>query len=69
LELPSMAIVPEVSAVIDVLSSTPHCQVARMSGSGATCFGIFTSIAEANTAAESIQYAHPNWWVVATKLI
>jgi 4-diphosphocytidyl-2-C-methyl-D-erythritol kinase len=69
LELPSMAIVPEVSAVIDVLSSTPHCQVARMSGSGATCFGIFTSIAEASTAAESIQYAHPNWWVVATKLI
>lgn len=69
LELPSMAIVPEVSAVIDALSASPYCQVARMSGSGATCFGVFTSIAEANIAAENLQRAHPNWWVVATKLV
>jgi 4-diphosphocytidyl-2-C-methyl-D-erythritol kinase len=40
-----------------------------MSGSGATCFGLFTDIKHANAAAERLQQAHENWWVVATKMV
>lgn len=69
LEPPAMAMVPEVAAVINALSAIPLCQVARMSGSGATCFGLFASIMDANAAAESLQRTHPNWWVVSTKLV
>jgi 4-diphosphocytidyl-2-C-methyl-D-erythritol kinase len=69
LEPPAMAIVPEVGAVVDAISAAPHCQMARMSGSGATCFGVFADIKHANAAAERLQRAHPDWWVVSTKIV
>ena len=69
LEPPAMAIVPEVRAVVDAISAAPHCQMARMSGSGATCFGVFADIKHANAAAERLQRAHPDWWVVSTKIV
>lgn len=69
LEPPAVAMVPEVAAVLDAISTTPHCKVARMSGSGATCFGVFADVNAAQTAAETLKHGHPNWWVVATKLI
>ena len=69
LEPPAIASVPEVAAVVDAISEIPQCQVARMSGSGATCFGLFADIKHANAAAERLQQAHPNWWVVATKMV
>ena len=69
LEPPAMAMVPEVLAVVDAISAAPHCQMARMSGSGATCFGLFANTEHANAAVERLQRAHPNWWVVATKLV
>jgi len=61
--------VPEVGAVVDAISAAPHCQMARMSGSGATCFGVFADIKHANAAAERLQRAHPDWWVVSTKIV
>ena len=69
LDPPAMAIVPEVGAVVDAISAAPHCQMARMSGSGATCFGVFADIKHANAAAERLQRAHPDWWVVSTKIV
>jgi len=69
LEPPAVAMVPEVAAVLDAISITPHCKVARMSGSGATCFGVFADVNAAQTAAETLKHGHPNWWVAATKLI
>lgn len=69
LEPPAKAMVPEVATVVDAISEIPQCQVARMSGSGATCFGLFTDIKRANLAADHLQQAHPNWWVVATKMV
>jgi 4-diphosphocytidyl-2-C-methyl-D-erythritol kinase len=69
LEPPAMAMVPEVGAVVDAISAAPHCQMARMSGSGATCFGVFADIKHANAAAERLQRAHPDWWVVSTKIV
>ena len=69
LEPPAVALVPDVAAVIDAISATPQCQVARMSGSGATCFGIFPTRNQAQTAAQTLQHAHPDWWVVSTTLV
>ena len=69
LEPPAMAMVPEVVAVVDAISAATHCQVARMSGSGATCFGLFANTEHANAAANRLQWAHPNWWVVSTKMV
>jgi 4-diphosphocytidyl-2-C-methyl-D-erythritol kinase len=69
LEPPAVALVSEVAAVIDAISATPQCQVARMSGSGATCFGIFPALNQAQTAARTLQHAHPDWWVVSTTLV
>ena len=69
LEPPAMAMVPEVATVVDAISAAPQCQVARMSGSGATCFGLFADVVHAKAAASYLQKAHPNWWVVATKLV
>ena len=51
------------------ISEIPKCQLARMSGSGATCFGLFTDIKHADDATSHLQKAHPNWWVVATKMV
>ena len=69
LEPPAIAMAPEVVAVVDAISATLHCQMARMSGSGATCFGLFANTEHANAAAERLQGAHPNWWVVSTKIV
>jgi len=69
LEPPAIAMVPEVATVIEAISAAPQCQVARMSGSGATCFGLFSDIKHANATAERLQRVHPNWWIVATKMV
>ncbi|MEM1431139.1 MAG: 4-(cytidine 5'-diphospho)-2-C-methyl-D-erythritol kinase [Pseudomonadota bacterium] len=56
-------IAPEIGAVLDALAATPGCGLARMSGSGATCFGLFADEAHAREAAKALGDAHPNWWV------
>ncbi|MBL8631002.1 MAG: 4-(cytidine 5'-diphospho)-2-C-methyl-D-erythritol kinase [Rhodospirillaceae bacterium] len=60
---PALTLVPEVSAVVAALSRAPGCVVARMSGSGATCFGVFDSSAAAKIATETIAEGHPTWWI------
>ncbi len=58
-------------AIVDVLAALEHqppCLLARLSGSGATCFGLFAERGEAREAAAAIAAAHPGWWVVATML-
>ena len=45
------------------LTAQPGCLMARMSGSGATCFGLFADPLSANAAARTLQAAHPGWWV------
>jgi len=47
----------------DVLDSLGAAELARMSGSGATCFGLFTDASQAAQMAAQIQTAHPDWWV------
>lgn len=59
---------PQIDVVLQSLKNT-GASLARMSGSGATCFGIFNTAPEAATAAQTIRTAHPQWWVVAAKTV
>ena len=59
---------PVISNVLAEIGVQEECQLARMSGSGATCFGLFSSQAKAKLAAKTIKKAHPEWWVRMTML-
>jgi 4-diphosphocytidyl-2-C-methyl-D-erythritol kinase len=65
LEAPAMRVQPVIGKVLSALSATNGAWLARMSGSGATCFAIFENTAEAQRAAQKIQLDHPGWWVHA----
>jgi 4-diphosphocytidyl-2-C-methyl-D-erythritol kinase len=65
LEAPAMRLQPVIGEVIAALNATDGAWLARMSGSGATCFAIFENTAEAQRAAQKIQLDHPKWWVHA----
>lgn len=52
-----------VPAIGDVLDALGDARLARMSGSGTTCFGLYDSRSEARTAARRIAAIHPEWWV------
>jgi 4-diphosphocytidyl-2-C-methyl-D-erythritol kinase len=65
LEAPATRIHPVIGEVISALSGTNGAWLARMSGSGATCFAIFENTVEAQRAAQKILFDHPQWWVHA----
>jgi 4-diphosphocytidyl-2-C-methyl-D-erythritol kinase len=65
LEAPAMRIQPVIGEVLSALSATNGAWLARMSGSGATCFAIYENTAEAQRAAQKVQITHPQWWVHA----
>ena len=68
LEVPAITLQPMIADVLNALRSMSACRLARMSGSGATCFGLFDSDASAERAAAAIRSAHPKWWVEASGL-
>lgn len=68
LQPPAIALVPEIGAVIDALSALPEVVLARMSGSGATCFALFDDEGARDRAADHIRAAHSGWWVMATRI-
>jgi 4-diphosphocytidyl-2-C-methyl-D-erythritol kinase len=65
LEAPAMRVQPVIGEVLAALNASNGAWLARMSGSGATCFAIFENTAEAGRAAEKIRLDHPGWWVHA----
>lgn len=67
LQAPATALQPLICEVIAAISSQEGCQLSRMSGSGATCFGLFDTIESARRAAEVIQQENPHWWVRLSK--
>lgn len=69
LEGPARAIEPAISRVTQAMASTPKCGLVRMSGSGATCFGLFAGEALAKAAAADLRARHARWWVVPTRLV
>ncbi len=66
LEAPALRIQPVIGEVLAALRAAGDCALARMSGSGATCFGLFGSTGAADAAARAIQASQPAWWVRAT---
>ncbi len=62
-------LVPQIEAVVAALAGQPGCELARMSGSGAACFGLFSSERAAQAAAARIEVDHAHWWCVATSTI
>ncbi|PLX36238.1 MAG: 4-(cytidine 5'-diphospho)-2-C-methyl-D-erythritol kinase [Hyphomicrobiales bacterium] len=63
LEAPARALEPVIGDVLDALVAAPDCLIARMSGSGATCFGLFTDEAAAGEAAARIASSRSDWWI------
>lgn len=68
LEAPATHLQPEIDHVIEALHHEPGCVFAQMSGSGATCFGLFNGREYALGAAGRIAQDHPQWWVQATRI-
>ncbi|GGK31697.1 4-(cytidine 5'-diphospho)-2-C-methyl-D-erythritol kinase [Salinarimonas ramus] len=68
LQAPAISVAPIIARTLDAVARTNGCALARMSGSGATCFGLYHDDASAHAAARSLAEAHPGWWVVATRL-
>jgi 4-diphosphocytidyl-2-C-methyl-D-erythritol kinase len=66
LEAPARRLAPAIAEVIEALGAQPGCRLARMSGSGATCFGVFDDALGAARAAQAIRQAQPGWWVIST---
>ncbi|MBB6123653.1 4-(cytidine 5'-diphospho)-2-C-methyl-D-erythritol kinase [Sphingobium subterraneum] len=65
---PAMRLAPMIGAVLDALAALPGIDVARMSGSGATCFALFAGERARDEAQAVIRAAHPDWWTMASRL-
>lgn len=59
---------PVICDVLGALRQLSGCRLSRMSGSGATCFGLFEDADSAVAAAAQLTRQHGEWWVVATAL-
>ena len=68
LEAPARALCPAIGEVLAALDRCPGVLLARMSGSGATCFGLFAEVGAATEAAFALMRANPRWWVKAGSL-
>ncbi len=68
LEAPALTVAPVIGDTLAALRDQPDCRLARMSGSGATVFGLFGHRSAAVAAARAIAAAQPGWWVRATLL-
>lgn len=60
---PALKLIPEIENVINALNMQEHCLFSRMSGSGASCFGLFETIEHAENAADKIRNDNPDWWI------
>jgi 4-diphosphocytidyl-2-C-methyl-D-erythritol kinase len=65
LEAAACHVAPLTGAALAALRAAPACRLARMSGSGASCFGLFATPAAARAATARLRADHPDWWVVA----
>ncbi|MGC6330764.1 4-(cytidine 5'-diphospho)-2-C-methyl-D-erythritol kinase [Rhizorhabdus sp. FW153] len=68
LEPPALRLCPVIGDVIERLAAQPGCTLARMSGSGATCFALFENSEQRDTASEVIGVKQSGWWRLASGL-
>lgn len=69
LTIAATTLVPEIGAVLERLAAEPGCRLARMAGSGASCFGLFDDTSTAERAAKALAGVETGWWVRATRLL
>jgi 4-diphosphocytidyl-2-C-methyl-D-erythritol kinase len=65
LERAAISIAPQIADVLSTIAGLAECRLARMSGSGSACFGLFESGPAAAVAAKRLTAARPSWWVRA----
>lgn len=68
LEAPARKVAPMVATVLAELAALPGCRLARMSGSGATCFALFDDCRASAAAGKMLTRRQPDWWVKATMI-
>jgi len=68
LQAPAVALEPRIGQVLDLLAGEPETLLARMSGSGATCFALCAGDIEAEGLAERVERMRPDWWVKRCRL-
>jgi 4-diphosphocytidyl-2-C-methyl-D-erythritol kinase len=68
LEPPAIGIAPAINDVIRAIAALPGCRLARMSGSGSACFGLFDTEEAAAAAVGGLAEAHPAWWARAASI-
>jgi 4-diphosphocytidyl-2-C-methyl-D-erythritol kinase len=68
LEAPAIALAPAIADVLASLRAVTGCRLARMSGSGTTCFALFASLEETATAGQKLRAQFPDWWISETVL-
>lgn len=68
LEAPARRVAPVIGSVLEALRAQPGCRLARMSGSGATCFALFDDCRASAAAGKALARAQPGWWVKPTML-
>lgn len=66
---PALTLAPAIADGLAALAAQPGCALSRMSGSGATCFGLFAEAGQAAAAAAVISAAHAQWWVQAAPVL
>ncbi|HYC05136.1 MAG TPA: 4-(cytidine 5'-diphospho)-2-C-methyl-D-erythritol kinase [Azospirillaceae bacterium] len=69
LQAPALSVAPVIGAALAALDVAPGCLLSRMSGSGATCFGLFRDADHAVAAAQLIARVRPDWWVKPAALL
>ncbi len=68
LETPARRIQPVIGDVLAAITALPGALLVRMSGSGATCFGVFADDDCCTRAGESLKQSHPDWWIAPTSV-
>jgi 4-diphosphocytidyl-2-C-methyl-D-erythritol kinase len=64
----AIIVTPVIREVLNAIGNTKDCLLARLSGSGATCFGLYAHADAAEAARAAIAAAHPAWWAIATRI-
>jgi 4-diphosphocytidyl-2-C-methyl-D-erythritol kinase len=65
---PALRLMPAIGEVLKAIEASDQCMLARMSGSGATCFGLYPDRDHARGAASDILQNHPDWWVIQSHI-
>ena len=68
LQAPALSLQPVIADVLGEIAAQPGALFTRMSGSGATCFGLFDTAERLSAAANKIALAHAGWWVCPTRI-